>query len=390
MRPQFGTMPTPRTASPALAVLASSSCDWLAGRQNPDGSWGSGAALDRLISTCHVTMTLMCAGFSPQSAPLVKARNWLTSRTSAKHNNSYWILGPLARFPGVERSTLEREVRRLEQVLRSGAKPNPDQLVEAFYLRALEATGMTGDLAVVRKCQKYIVDGYTPEHGWSSRADTTTDGYSAVLAFAPDKAAEIRSEVEAFLGRHADWNGDRLRWGSLISTSYTIMNVVGSDLIDAPAVQKMILAAVRGLEEACRHDCYWDSEAPYGGSGDLKSVDYPTAVVVRALLAVSSTGDPAFQTHVVSQRLMVAQQRARVRGIVSASLLAALFATSLTPFDEFAVAWLGTHSSWDVGRTLSAVGSVLSFLMGALALVVAFAPEWTRILTSRIRRAMRF
>ena len=371
-----------------MVDLASSSCDWLVGRQNRDGSWGSGAALDRLISTCHVTMTLMCAGFSAESAPLKKARGWLTSRDAAKHNNSYWILGPLAAFPGVDSELLAREIRRVEQVLRTGAKPNPDQLVEAFYLRALETTGVDGHSEVVGQALEYILNRYDSENGWFSRADTTTDGYCALHAFAPDEAKRIRTEVEMFLGRHAGRNGDTLHWGSIISTSYTVMNIVSSDLIESPAMREMLASAVRGLEAACRDDCYWDSDAPYGGAGDLKSVDYPTAVAVRALIAASSVGDPGFQTHIMAYRLGKAQRQARLRGLICTTLLAVLVWVALTPVDETAVAWLGTVLAGNVERVLSTAGALLSLLLAALALVVGLAPEWTRFLISRLRRAL--
>lgn len=390
LRPQFGTMLVPRGPSPGLSVLASSSCDWLTGRQNRDGSWGSGAALDRLISTCHVTMTLICAGFSPQSAPLEKAAGWLAARGAAKHNNSYWILGPLAAFPGVDPEILEREVRKLEQVLRTGAKPNPDQLVEAFYLRALQATGLKGDPKVVRQSLKYILDHYSPDLGWSSRADTTTDGYAALQAFAPAEAARIRPEVEIFLTRHAQRTGTVLHWGNNISTGYTVMNIVGSDLIESPAVREMSRAAVAWLEASCMDDCYWVSDAPYGGTGDLKSVDYPTAVAVRAILAASSVGDPAYQTHVTSHRLRTSQARARFRGLVSAALLAALVATAFTPVDEAAVKWLSSYSTWDVERTLSAIGAIVGLILAVIALLIELMPEWTRFVTSRLRRMLRF
>lgn len=390
MRTQFGTMPVPRSGPTTLAIQASRSCDWLMVRQNPDGSWGSGTALDRLISTCHVMMTLTCAGIPIDSRPLTKALAWLTSKSPQEHNNSYWILGPLGSVPGVSPELSEREVRRLEQVLRTGAKPNPDQLVEAFYLRALRATGVSGDRTVRRQALKFILDTYHPDTGWNSRADSTTDGYAALNAFAPSKAADVRPSVEAFLRRHAERKGDQLSWGNPIQTSYTIMNVVDSDLIDSEDVRTMVSAAVRGLLSSCQDELYWDGEPPYGGKGDLKSVDFPTAVVTRALLAVNSILDPAFQADIAGHRLFMAQERLRRRGVAATSLLGILAGAALTPFDEALVAWAASFASWDVERSLSVAGTILGILMGGLALAIALAPESTRLVTSRVRRKMRF
>jgi len=49
----------------------------LLGRRNHDGTWGGPDGLDQLITTCHVSMTLMAAGISPQSEILAPGLRFL-------------------------------------------------------------------------------------------------------------------------------------------------------------------------------------------------------------------------------------------------------------------------------------------------------------------------
>src|SRR6185312_3498637 len=98
-------------------------------RQRADGSWGGESILDRLICTCHCTMTLAAAGCSLSDPVLARARRWLCSVTAEQHNNSYWILSPLAPWysePDVA-VAMKREIQKLCTAIDSGAQPHPDQ-----------------------------------------------------------------------------------------------------------------------------------------------------------------------------------------------------------------------------------------------------------------------
>lgn len=383
-RPQFCAMPQPvQGLSPRLAGVADS-CQWLVSQQKFDGSWGDGQALDKLVCTNHVTMTLLVAGFSAESNPVKKAVAWLTGSAAHNHTNSYWILGPLAGLDRVPASVKERELRMLEQILKSGAKPHADQLVEAYYLRALNAAGLAAKDGCDDWALNEIIRFYDPAKGWFNRVDSTTDGYAALFEFAPEKAAELREAVEQFVIVRAQADGEGVIWGSQISTAYSLMNIVSTDLIENDMIRDLVMRAAAALEATRQSDRSWNiSSRPYGGAGDLVSREYPTAVMTRALMAAESVIDTSYLGNLAGGRVEYVRARLRRRARFLWATLALFILAFVTSWDETAWSFL-IEGSWlaETWRWLAGIFGVLAALFGFWA---RFEPERARELWRRVR-----
>lgn len=253
--------------------------------QNLDGSWGNDNTLDRLVTTCHVMMFLVAAGASPSSRAFTSGTKWLTSEEVLEHNNSYWLIGPLGAIPGQHRVIVEQQFEKLRAYIETHSTLHPNQSFEAFYLHAARAAQVEIDDDFRRKCVAWIKSIYNKERGWTGHPATTVGCYVVLSYEDPKFATSIRPQVIKLLkGWAASEDHNRISWGSPIVTAYCIMNIAESDLFDDLDVRELFEKAVAHLLHV-RDGLHWRSAMPYGGTGDIKSLEYPTAAVGRALVA---------------------------------------------------------------------------------------------------------
>lgn len=366
--PQLRQQPGPRAFAIADIAL------WLQGRQNLDGSWGGSGMLDRVVATNHATMALMAAGFPEQHPTIQAARRWMTSSTVQRHNNSYWVLGALAAFEVKPNAENQTQITALENILKSGAKPHPNQLVEAFYLRVLSAAQLAGDAQTKTSALEFIKRNYTSGSGWFSRADSTSDGYAALYEFDQAESARIRSEILEFLTRSAHQGAGASTWGAPISTAYTVMNIVSTDLIDDPRMSPLVEAAVNGI--AASQKQWKDATKPFGGDGDISSPEYPTAVMCRAMIAALSVVDPdylgALREAYFQRRIGRYMMFAQAAGIGAAI---ALF-TNLE--DRVGVLLLSMTNNEFLTENSGTIGFWLAITSIVIGVLVSTYPEQTR------------
>lgn len=303
-----------RDRDPRLPIVCES-LNLLAARQNRDGSWGKHSALDKLIATCHATMTLLAAGVSTSERVIEKARRWLCAPNTGQHNNSYWTLGPLAAMAEYHPEVvpaIQRETAKLCAAIDSGAQPHPDQYAQAFYLSIVKAVPSISSEQTIRRYIEAIRSNWNREKGWAQRADTTTGCYAILRRFDRAFADEIQADVVRLVDRWADRPElNYTRWRNPISTAYTVMNSVESGLIHAPEIRNRVDEAVAWLVASRDGRGVWVSDVPFGGTGDIKSPDYPTAVITRSLLAHLSVETPDVQAAVLAHGL--AKARAKLR-----------------------------------------------------------------------------
>jgi hypothetical protein len=261
--------------------------------QKRNGSWGSEGTLDHLVSTCHTLMFLIAAGASPNSRAVKKAARWLQSKDVLDHNNSYWSIGPLGNLSKEHQTVVEAQFAKLQTFIDGRARINPLQSFESFYLHSALATGYSIESSFRDKCVQTIKSEYDKDRGWHNSPATTTGCYVAIRNYDARFASTIRPQVVRQLKSWATVvDPEQVNWGSPILTAYCVMNLVESDLLLDHELLALFGKAVKYLVKS-RGRKYWTSANPYGGSGDIKSPEYPTAAVGRALVAALLLDDPA-------------------------------------------------------------------------------------------------
>jgi hypothetical protein len=147
--------------------------------------------------------------------------------------------------------------------------------------------------------------------------------------------------------------------------------------------------AVRWLVSVCIDGVSWTSKAPYGGEGDLKSREYPTAVVVRALLAAVSLDDPDYQATIADHRALTATKRAKRQRRWLMVAVAALLIAIGTRFDEIAWDQVQTLFQGHASGLLTTVGVVGGVPLALLGLYASVYPDDARYAWQRMQRRVR-
>lgn len=312
-RQRFAVAPQSVGAPHPLIPVIVSSLERLAARQNRDGSWGRGAVLDRLICTCHVTMALQAGGYGLTHPTLVAAKQWLCSPEADNHNNSYWIAGPLAAWAATDPHVAQLVGRKLDVLsvaIEGHAQPHPDQFMQYFYINLAFGLPEPRDMRTLSRFADQIKAMWNPSDGIAHRADTTSVAFAALEKIDPAFAAEIRADVVRLMQSWAHNAGSsQAYWRNPVSTAYTIMNWAESSLSEQLALNWVVEQSVSWLQARQRPDGLWESDMPYGGQGDITSLDYPTAAIVRALIAYASTKTYNIQAAIADVRLARSRQR---------------------------------------------------------------------------------
>ena len=362
---RFAIAPAPVFDEHPVVAPIVDGIELLAARQQSDGSWGRGSALDKLITTCHSTMALVAGGFSISEKELDRARQWLCSPTTAQHNNSYWILGPLSAWFGTNEDAngaVRHEIEKLRVAIENEAQPHPDQYIQYFYLRIVEALPELREESAVLRYTETLRGKWSRDYGWARRPDTTTVCYAVLQTFDEAFAASIRHDVIRLLDTWAAHPEPQYTvWRNPISTAYTIMNLVESGLIHDANVKKQADEAIAWLIAVRGADGLWSSDSPYGGTGDIKSREYPTAAVLRSLIAYASAYMPSAQASISAARLLRYRAKLKQRRRWIAALGAVTSALLMLEFGS--AVWHAASSLVQVetlGIILAVVGIVLT------------------------------
>lgn len=336
---------------------------WLEARQNRNGSWGQGKALDRVIATCHAIMTLLAAGYPANHATVQKGIDWLNQGEDHKHMWVLWRIGPMLNIPKYKEQ-VERDLARLKEYWSASTAPHPDQLLELTILKVLLYMGRDKEDKEVQYYLQSILDKRTEDTGWRNRADTTANALSIISHFDfPDKRHIIDASLKFIQLKASEIDRDRISWEGLgTSTSYVVMNLVESNLSEERSVAGLIEKAVNWLLGRQHKAGYWEPEdPPYGGTGDITSPDYYTAAILRGIIAFNASRNPYFQVE-----LMWCRQDEYGKQVVG---YRRLFLLSFCLATGFALYFLWHYVDFFQSLFTLAGATIVGGIAGALALI---------------------
>jgi hypothetical protein len=328
-------------------------------------------------------MALEAAGYSLTDNILKHAKRWLVSPSAGTHNNSYWLVAPLVPWLETDSEilpTLQREMNKLRSAIDNGAQPHPDQYTLTFYLRVALAVPEIADPSAIARYVDKMRDSWNSNEGWAKRPDTTTSCYGVMTIFDPQFAASIKDDVVRLLETWSEQpERGLLRWRAPISTAYTIINLIECGLVSDSQVRALVDQAIAWLASTRNSDGLWQSDLPFGGTGDIEAREYPTAAIARALIAYASIDVPSIQGAVSAFRLTQARRRVRALKIWRLVLMSLLL---------LAGCWLFGHTIAAVAKSIDL--EVGGFILGVAGIVVGFAawmyPEALQSVVIWIRR----
>jgi hypothetical protein len=350
------------TISPQ-AVVVYKALRWLEKRQNRDGSWGKGSALDRIIATCHALMALLSCGYPSDHKAIVRGINWLTKGDVNQHLWSFWRIGPMLKLPGYEKY-IENDLKRIKELINGHTAPHPDFLPQIFLLKVMLLLGRTKDDPEVQRYLKMVLDEWNEEICWRNRSDTTSHALAIINEFDfPNKERVVSASKRLIRLKASEIGPNHLCWeGRGTSTAYVIMNFIDSGFRDDPDLTPLMAKAVNWLADKQQPEGNWDIEIPpFGGTGDITSPDYYTAVIVRSIVAFNCARNPNFLLEVMWLKCyQLAKERQR-----------------LIRYIRFIVIVLGTISAlivWLYREEIAKItGSLLPMVWSTVTVLVAMA-----------------
>lgn len=259
--------------------------DRISRSRNEARLWGGPDALDELITTTHVVMTLMASGYQPSSALLAPAFDYLFGLDTSRNSTFYWRSGPLLNVPGYE-ATVEHDMRYIAR-LRERAGGNPHYPAPFFLLKLARFSDSKLHGVNVDEVVDWILGEWTETDCWYGRTSITSMGL-ALLADLVDVPPRIIARSTEFLleSCHSDKQGRYCFSDNLIDDCFTIYNLYerhDSLQVLPPELFESLARCADGILNSQGDDYLWHSSPPFGGTVD--SPLYGTAVAVRALIA---------------------------------------------------------------------------------------------------------
>lgn len=266
------------------------------------GVWGSADALDQLITTNHATMALLSTGFPADSPALQAALNYLARLDTDKHVSFFWRAGTLLNID----TYVETVIHDMEYVwsYRHRIGVHKDYPVPFFLLKLMRFIEPKPNLTFgLEDVVDWVLGEWSEEECWYGRTSITSMALALLydLTF-PNKDA-IVSRSREFLESSFQVTEDGGHFSkNMLEDAFTIFNLCETEILSDSQFTElggMVAKSVRRLVEQSIDDTYWRSPPPFGGN--IGATIYPTAVVVRALMAHHVRREPLFVAQVGSE-----------------------------------------------------------------------------------------
>lgn len=314
----IGTVRIHKVSSQAGAIYES--LQWLRKRQNRDGSWGKkDNTLDKIITTSHVIMSFLAAGYPSELKFIQKGINWLTDGECSTHDYCFWRIGPLLnieKYSGI----IEHDINLMEQYHEEGIKPDPEQIIELFFLNVLKILNRE-KLLQRQRLINFIIKEWKEKGCWYNRATTTSFALSVLGEENLQDRKEIIEKSKELIRSKANDKGNSANWeGKITSTSYVIINITESWLKSDKILYDLCDKAVNWIINQQKGQSFWPSEEPpYGGK--ITSNEYSTALAIRALISFESTQKLFFPIEIIWKENDQIKKRHKILSYLSFYLL---------------------------------------------------------------------
>lgn len=240
-------------------------------------------------------MTLMAAGFQPESKTLKPAMGYLSELNTKRHTTFFWRSGPLLNVDGYER-VVSNDIDHLLR-LRERAGGSPEYPAMFFLLKLLRFQENSPYHERIGDTVDWILSEWTDENCWYGSTSLTSMGLALLADLDAVPKSVVRRSEEFLVGSFGNQAGSRSGYSSnLIDDAYTAYNLFErfQDLegVIPAEVFEQAQTCIDGLM-ACAKDGMWTSDPPFGGAVD--SDDYATAVITRAAIARELAMNPNFE-----------------------------------------------------------------------------------------------
>lgn len=274
------------------------SLQWLRKRQNRDGSWGKkDNTLDKIVTTSHVIMSFLAAGYPSKLKFIQKGINWLTEGEGSTHDYCFWRIGPLLNIEEYS-GIIERDIELMRQYHEIRIKPDPAQIIELFFLNVLKVLNREKS-SLGQRLTNFMADEWKEEACWYNKATTTSFALSVIGEENLQDRKEIIEKSKELIRKKANDEGNSANWeGKITSTSYVIISITESWLKSDKILYDLCDKAVNWIINQQKGQSFWPSEEPpYGGK--ITSNEYSTALAIRALISFESTQKLFFPIEII-------------------------------------------------------------------------------------------
>lgn len=319
---------------------------WLTGRQNADGSWGTGTLIQRVVCTCQAILTLVAAGLSLDCQDIALGLRWLLGDEVENADNRYQRAAPLISCGRFKEA--EEDLNDIRSFIREGGfGPFPSFSLQMFLYRCLVVAGMSSAAEEVRALANQIVLDQDDDGGWRKGKKSIVSTAFGLWALTTVRDSTLREREDKALEYILDkvaWKRDpvavQASWDSNVaSTAYVMMDLLASGLQSLPKVEDVLVAAKNYIVLRQEADGGWPRQNPPFG-GEVQNREYFAAVALRGLISFyrALRDDFLDQVHldwIVSERSECRAmkgryvRRTRIFGLI-ASLLAILSASLLS------------------------------------------------------------
>ncbi|MFB1298609.1 hypothetical protein ACAG24_024165 [Mycobacterium sp. pW049] len=289
-----GTAPTVKPND--VSGLVAESVIHLLASCNDDGTWGGPDALDQLITTCHVLMTLMAVGIEPTSPAVAPGLNYLHDIDADRYTTFYWRSGPLLGVDAFS-DAVAHDVRFLMQHLdRSGGTP---KYPAPFFLLKLLLFNETAQDAVqpgqIDDLVGWLLAQWREDTCWNDRPSLSSMGLALLIDDERMPAAIVERTTSYLIEKFAARVDSRDGFSdNIIDDAYVVYNFyerwssIGG-LLPEELTERLERCAL-GLVEPLRRRL--PTPPPFGGAVD--SWQYSTAILIRAVSSYEVVRDRQF------------------------------------------------------------------------------------------------
>lgn len=275
------------------ARLVGDAVTWLTEHQNGSGTWGGPDALDEFITTTHVLMALFAVGVSPDAPGVADALGYLRDLDTERNLSFYWRSGVFLNLPDfrhIVRSDAEFIWANVGQVAVHRQYP-----IYFFLLKLVLFGGLESELTFsVDDVLRRVLDDWKPESGWYGRTSITTMALGLIYDVEFSNKRRVLEASVSFVERHYRnlGGGDGQFDQNLVDDAFSIFNLAERDFFRSPLSGRLARQAAtvaHRLVSSALDASHWRSAPPFGGS--IGTEIYPTAVIIRALLAFHRQSD---------------------------------------------------------------------------------------------------
>lgn len=287
-----------REASPEAEIIAKG-IEWLVAQRNSNGTWGSSDALDTLIATNHAIMALFSIGCSPESPILAPAIEYLINLDTDKNITFFWRAGTLLNLPKFD-SVITHDMEYIWS-FRNRIGVHKDYPVPFYLLKLLKFSDKKYTLSFnLNDVLRWVLEEWQEKDCWYGRTSITSMALALIYDMKfKNKTHVVDRCIEFLLSQFKDEGATGFFHENLVDDAFTVFNLSESGFLASSKgllLAEKIEKCVTRLTAHASASGVWASPPPFGGS--VGPNIYPTAVMIRALIAYHSRNMTHFQMQV--------------------------------------------------------------------------------------------